>query len=69
MSDDIKRQVKALGDIVEALNQASGACSQLIHHFQDMRFSILRDTVDLSKEIVTHAAEQASKRTTIVKAL
>lgn len=64
---DIKAQVKCLNEVAEALSQASGACSQLIHHFQDPRFIILRDVVDLARERIMVSAMAATRRTVITK--
>lgn len=64
---DLKSQVKCLNEISEALAQASGACSQLIHHLQDPRFIILRDTIDLTRERIMMTAMAATRKTVITK--
>lgn len=45
-----KSQVELLKDLIDDLNQVSGAASQLIHMLPDPRFLIIRETVTLMKE-------------------
>lgn len=45
-----------LVEMIEGLRQAEGACSQLIHSHQDFRWSIIRESIELTKEGVSHVA-------------
>lgn len=46
----MKTQQETLKELVEALGQAAGACSQLIHQQQNPKFILIRDAVELMKE-------------------
>ena len=56
-----RTQPQILGELINALSQASGGASVLIHLLQDPRFIIIRDTLDLVKEGCIELAPQALK--------
>lgn len=43
-------------ELVESIQQASGACSQLLHHLQNPGFIPMREALDLTKEGVAKVA-------------
>ncbi len=44
-------EIKLFTDAIEGLDQATGACSQLVHlHGGDPRWMIMRDAVDMVKD-------------------
>lgn len=53
---DVSSQPVLLNDLVEALNQANGGASQLLHAMQDPRWMIIRDSI----ELVKHGALQVA---------
>lgn len=50
-------------EFINALNQASGAASQLIHHIRHPGMIQIRDTIDLVKEGMTIHSVQSLKTT------
>lgn len=55
----IVSQPEILNKMLYSLQQASGGCSQLVHLMGgDIRFVVLRDTIDLTKEGVLELATQ-----------
>lgn len=42
---DKSEEAKMFSELVEALKQAEGGCSQLIHHHQDLRFMMIREVL------------------------
>lgn len=66
---DIADQPKLLKDLCDSLTQASGAASQLTHTMQDPRWMILREAIDLTKEMVIHQITFAASKTIITRAI
>ena len=48
--NDYTQPFRLVHGLVDSINQASGASSQLVHHLQDHRFMIIRDALELMKE-------------------
>lgn len=53
---------KILSQLVEALKQAEGGCSQLIHQHQDLRFLLIRNVLDaVTTDIISIATFNATQ--------
>ena len=66
----VSDQPRMLNELAEALGQASGGCSQLIHQMNgDPRWMILRQAIDLSREGIMQLATFHASKITPVKPL
>ena len=50
MKIGIRSQPVVLAELIQALTQASGGASQLIHMLQDPRFIVIREAIDMMKD-------------------
>lgn len=64
---DVSSQPVLLNQLVEALNQAAGGASQLIHTMSDPRWMIIRDSIELTKEGVLEIATFAASKITTIR--
>lgn len=67
MNIDISEQPVLLNQLVEALNQAAGGASQLIHAMQDPRWLMVRDMIELTKHGALDQATFAASKITAIK--
>lgn len=64
---NVSSQPLLLNQLIEALNQAAGGASQLIHGMQDPRWMVIRDSVELTKEGVLEIATFAAQKISTIK--
>ena len=57
------RPALLMGDMIDGLTQATGACSQLIHLLQAPQFIFIREMLDGAKHATTMMATYEAKRT------
>lgn len=62
-----KSQHQIMNRMVYGLTQATGGLSQLIHIRQDMRYSIMRESLDLIKECILKKITCDATKTVITK--
>lgn len=57
----VSDQPRLLNELVQALSQAAGGASQLIHQMQDPRWMMIREAIELTQEGVLEVATFATK--------
>jgi hypothetical protein len=63
----LRDQPAILNSMIEALGQASGGCSQLLHHKKDPRWLIMRNGIDLARDAAINMATFQAQKITAIK--
>jgi hypothetical protein len=64
----ISDQAVLLKDLIGSLNQAEGACSQLIHHHSDPRWMFLREAIHVTTQGCLKVATFEARKSVFLKA-